>query len=233
MTFGLEADQSDLFCKVLEDNLRSRPGNQDLDVMNFGVPAYGTGQELLLLQKDYDRFLPDVVILMLFEQNDFDDNTLIFGAGRYVPHFKLDEGHLVLRNTPTFLQKTMTILRDKSVLFYTLTSRLGAGMRFFTKYEPSSEEEKIELIQRLIEKMDAFCRPKHARFMIYDIVEPHLSRLRFEAVQRTCAAQNIPLFEIPLLAEERIGGTGHWNEKGHRRAADVMLHTLRETGYVK
>lgn len=68
--FGVEADQA--FPKVLEMQLKAR-GDKNYEVMNFGISAYGTEQEYLLL-KDVLTFSPDIIILG-FVPNDFKENV--------------------------------------------------------------------------------------------------------------------------------------------------------------
>jgi len=67
--FGVEADQA--FPKVLEAQLKARE-DRNYEIMNFGISAYGTEQEYLLLQ-DILKFSPDTVILS-FSPNDFKEN---------------------------------------------------------------------------------------------------------------------------------------------------------------
>jgi lysophospholipase L1-like esterase len=72
------------------------------EVINLGVPAYGTDQELLALRQDGLSFHPDVVILHLcvndFADVSFDhDWRMAGGVIRYKPLFALEGGRLVLK----------------------------------------------------------------------------------------------------------------------------------------
>ena len=59
---------SQVFTEVMEQSLKST------SVMNFGVNGYGQVQEYLLLKKWLDKIKPDLVILMIYIRNDFNEN---------------------------------------------------------------------------------------------------------------------------------------------------------------
>jgi len=46
-----------------------------IEVINAGVAAYGTAQELLLLEDDVYRYQPDVVVLLFYVWNDVKNNS--------------------------------------------------------------------------------------------------------------------------------------------------------------
>ncbi|MFN8636796.1 MAG: SGNH/GDSL hydrolase family protein [Chloroflexota bacterium] len=71
--------------------------NQDsprpVEVINGGVAAYGTGQELLLLDQVGAQFQPDLVVLLFFVGNDLTNNNY---------RLELWDGDLKLRLKPYF-----------------------------------------------------------------------------------------------------------------------------------
>lgn len=70
------------------------------EVLNLGVSGYGTDQEWLLLQRFFDRYRPDLVFLVISQQNDRIDNRVNLNyGGYYKPYFVLDGG-LALRGVP-------------------------------------------------------------------------------------------------------------------------------------
>jgi hypothetical protein len=50
-------------------------GGRPAEVINAGVAAYGTGQELLLLDKEGAKYEPDLVLLLFFVGNDVANNN--------------------------------------------------------------------------------------------------------------------------------------------------------------
>ncbi len=57
-----------------------------VDVMNFGVTNYGTGQQLLRLRRDVWQYNPDMILLAVFTGNDVPDNYKPLDA-RNRPYF--------------------------------------------------------------------------------------------------------------------------------------------------
>jgi hypothetical protein len=76
---GVEAEQA--LPRQIETVLRSRMPEQEWEVINAGVPGYGTDQELALLDEIGALYAPDIVVLALFAGNDVSDNA-IGGATR-------------------------------------------------------------------------------------------------------------------------------------------------------
>ncbi len=73
-TAGLEVSDAELFSSVLDE---LRP---DLEIVNAGVGAYGTVQELLMLQRLEPVVEPDCILLMAYV-NDLTDNVMPFAGG--------------------------------------------------------------------------------------------------------------------------------------------------------
>jgi lysophospholipase L1-like esterase len=72
------------------------------EVINLGVPAYGTDQELLALKKYGLSFRPDVVILHIcindFADISYDHDWRMWeGVTRYKPYYALEGAELVLK----------------------------------------------------------------------------------------------------------------------------------------
>lgn len=105
-TFGKAVSNEVLFTTVLENILnrkKSGAGKYKYEVINAGVPAYGTGQELLMMKYLADNgIIGDIYLLVMFTNDLFDNvrlsrNNLLVHA----PGFVLDnEGKPVLKYLP-------------------------------------------------------------------------------------------------------------------------------------
>lgn len=75
-TVGLDVPDESLFETVLQQRLAANPAvkGKRVEVLNFGVGAYGTTQELLALRLRVLQYKPDLVLLMFFAGNDVSDN---------------------------------------------------------------------------------------------------------------------------------------------------------------
>jgi hypothetical protein len=74
---NIQVKDSEVFTEVLEQRLKNT------SVLNFGVPGYGQIQEYLLLQKWLRKINPDLIILVIYISNDFNDNVGGYWNGSY------------------------------------------------------------------------------------------------------------------------------------------------------
>ena len=67
------------FSSVLQHALASCPSlkGRRVEVINFGVNAYGTAQELITLERDVWRYAPDVVVLAYYPNDIYDDSRAL------------------------------------------------------------------------------------------------------------------------------------------------------------
>lgn len=79
--WGYDAEAPERFT----DKLQAK--HPEWKIYNCGVSGYGTDQEYLLLQKEFDHFKPRVVFLMYCCETDYQDNAYSFAYGYYKPYF--------------------------------------------------------------------------------------------------------------------------------------------------
>jgi hypothetical protein len=90
---AFQVDVETTFWRLLEKRLQAcafQPG-KTIDVMNFGVSGFGTGQELRMLQTRALRYKPDLVILAFFQGNDVRNNSRELEEDKVRPFFFIDE----------------------------------------------------------------------------------------------------------------------------------------------
>lgn len=221
MTFGMEVSQHQTFCSLLEQRLKADVPEAKPVVANFGITGYGTAQQLLVLEHYFPTLTPEVVALVMFEGNDFEDNLGVF-ENRFRPHFDLIDGELVLHNKPSFLQRLGNRLRDYSVLYFLVSNKLN----LFNETHPASEEQIRELAQKLIGRMHGYLTARRTPFLIV-YIRRHEDEGRFLAMKDYADKAGIPITQIPLDQRNRFGGMGHLNPEGHRHVAAVLYEMLR------
>ena len=88
---GLQVPLDQTFTSVLQRELASScaPG---VEVIGFGVPDYGTAQELFTLRERVWPYSPDVVVLAFHTGNDFRNNSRALEPNLNRPFFTLDAG---------------------------------------------------------------------------------------------------------------------------------------------
>ena len=118
-TAAMQVTLEDTFVKQLESELNASDG--DWEVINAGVNAYGTDNELLFYRLEGEKYDPDIVFLNMYLANDVYNNhptlELRYGGQSAKPYFTLnDAGDLELQNFPvedtaTFWTKVGTFLK--------------------------------------------------------------------------------------------------------------------------
>jgi hypothetical protein len=225
MTFGLEADQDEIFPLLVEQKLQEILGTTKIDVMNFGITGFSTTQELLCLKKYQPKFKPDIVVLAMDELNDFEDNTKIFW-NRFTPHFEVEDGQYVLHDQPTGYYKVLNVARDHSTLFYFVAHLCTFTRPLFIDYVDLTESQRVDLACYILKQIQDFTQEKGIRLYMLYLRNPAMPTDRYDAVREFAEAQGIPIRIIPIIKEERVGGIGHWSGKGHASAAEILTEVL-------
>lgn len=102
-TAAMQVDLEETFVKQLESQLNENTGSWE--VINAGVNAYGTDNELLFYRLEGQKYDPDIVFLNMYLANDVYNNhptlELRYGGQSAKPYFTLNEvGELELQNFP-------------------------------------------------------------------------------------------------------------------------------------
>jgi hypothetical protein len=116
-TEAMHVPMEQTFWALLEHNLQecsAFPGKK-VEVINFGISGYGTGQELLMLRQKVWDYAPDLVVLAFTTHNDVFDNSRALSQTEDVPYFVYRNGGLVyddsFRASRTYLQRDSKLNR--------------------------------------------------------------------------------------------------------------------------
>lgn len=241
-TWGHGVADDEIFTRVLEGML---PG---AEVWNFGVSAYSTDQELLLFRKVAPIARPDVVLVML-SRNDFEGNVSDRAGSYPKPRFVRANGGLALTNVP--VPEISAWARAGSAL--RRRSALANGLAMLLLGEPeggsrSSAEEETTMTIDLLDLFATEAAERGARFAValvpstahvYPETIPPLEARRFDAIRVWSATRGAPVLDLIPPFREAFARSGvmyhyradkHWNEEGHRLAAESLARLLREHG---
>ena len=114
---ALPVAQEETFWSVMERKLQECNAFQgkQVEVVNFGVSGYGTGQELLTLREHVWKYSPDIVMLAVTTNNDVMDNSRVLKKTDKIPYFVYNDNHLILddsfKNSRAFLSQQSPINR--------------------------------------------------------------------------------------------------------------------------
>jgi len=120
---ALQVPQEQTFWWLLQQKLEACnafPGKH-VEILNFGVSGYGTGQELITFEREARQYSPDLVILLLTTNNDISDNLRALKMTDDIPYFTDRNGELVPDNS----------FRDSAGFRWrtSVTNRLTEGIR--------------------------------------------------------------------------------------------------------
>ena len=231
----------------------------DTDVINAGVPAYSTAQEMLFYEREARRYHPDLVVLVVVPNDPF-ENTSGWG-----PRFRLDGDRLVATNLPLTRRKARASewLQEHSRLF-AQASYAVAVVRLWLRYHgtsadaPEEQSDAVAAVAPMTVTPGAVPSPPPAG-KSWTVTEALLGRLaqdvaadgaRFALVleamppemtarlQRFAAARGIPCLDLgpPLAAAERRGervrliGDPHLSAAGQQVVATELRAFLEREG---
>lgn len=101
---GIRTELAQTAGKVMEARLNETAATPRFQVIDAGVGAWGTDQELLWLRNEGVKYKPDLVLLLFFSGNDFMNNSETLEVsnvgGIYKPFFAWQDGELSLKYHP-------------------------------------------------------------------------------------------------------------------------------------
>ncbi len=245
--FGVGVDEEHLFVNRLEARLRDLTGVPH-EVVNLGVVGFSTDQEYLLLRERGLALAPDVVLLVMCD-NDFEGNALSFMYLQYYkPYFTIGaDGGLVGGNIPvpqlTRGQRTRLWLGQRSEAWNFVRSRESSWPRvrrlldhLQVDVSRESKDEPVRLTFLLVQAVRDLAAGVGAQFLTFNTGERAEETRLFTALRRHLRGAGVPFLglEGPLsTARERepenrwdFGTDHHWNVDAHRLAAEIVAERV-------
>jgi len=233
--FGWGVEAHEAFLAVLEARLNASADGRTYEVINAGVPGFGTYEALRLLEAHGLAYEPDLVVLAFYEGNDFQNN-------REAPRRRVmtPEGYLkdMADPAPALAQHSRLAALLHSQWRRLRTKRgFGAGVR---KTMTLLDEMKTLLAARgiplalvLVPDQDAKVYDRAPLLRFYDrlVGGMELPQARRE-LETFCDQQKIWFYQ---LSDRFGGGEGstalrlndtHFNPAGHRAAAEEIHRFL-------
>jgi hypothetical protein len=231
LAFGEEVDDDETIGAHLE---RQRDG---LEVLNYGVHGYGLGQSVLRLELEGGELDPDHYLLtVLFPENLVRDRVRHFLHPK--PAFRLQDGTVVVDNTPVPEASRMPLLMRHSFAAAWLLGRSGAWHRGLEGRGPD-----LELGRKMVERAAASCRARRRPLTVVVMLAPagvvrYLAepswRRRFEAQQREFMAVEASVVDLvptqvgayAAEGEALLAPRAHWSARGNQLWAAAILEHL-------
>ena len=229
-------DASNRFTELLQRRSRHT------EVINMGVPAYGTDQEYSYLASEGIRYHPDLVILCAF-YNDFKESfsTINPSNGRPKGYFSLDGDNLVF-HPPSF--STFYKLSQHSYLLGFADLALSKISNAYHKGRSRQQvvpgaRARIATFKQLYASTSDVCQNNGAAFvLVYFPFQGQNSKSIIQQVMDDLAAtRNIRTLDLmdTMLHADAMRSTYfrqdiHFNEYGHQVVAEALLKYLEGNG---
>jgi hypothetical protein len=219
-----------------------------VEVLNFAVGGYGTGQELVTLQTKAMRYQPDLVLLQFSNANDVVDNSFALSKHKLRPFYRVDARGIPrlsesFATSPAFERRMQTRYRlgeeiaDHSRAFQ--LARQLADLTFIGEAhadrdvtilgEPRGElwQEAWQVTEALLAQMNQYAQRNGARLMVASAPHP-LQPVNTMAYPDQRLAQFAGRNHVPYVAwssvlrpEMYLRG-GEWSAEAHRVAAEAL-----------
>ncbi|MBZ5607852.1 MAG: SGNH/GDSL hydrolase family protein [Acidobacteriia bacterium] len=221
----------------------------DAEIFAYGMSAYGTLQEAIVLDQYLDQIRPDLIVCQ-FCVNDFVNNSLALDARAVVqnvflvrPYF---DGRKVVNALP-FDERFgpwMPYATERSQLLRIVSDRLRVLHTRYYLHRDSYDEviagrmqdlfkKSVDITSQILTRMQK--RAGSIPILGFDCLstEPYHSSWR-----KLAQEHRIPFVDAVTAridAEERNGRLmhldkdGHWNQAGHRLAAETLADYIRTT----
>jgi lysophospholipase L1-like esterase len=239
--FGVEDDET--FAALLERRLSARRREGRVEVINAGVPGYGTADELAWLQAVGAELEPDLVIVQFLSTNDPIENRN--PASTWAT---LSDGMLATRaGDEAEYRSFLSWLKRRSHLVHLVSNTVGYfAMRAGVLGEddrvdgPAVSESDLDRTRDLLESivrtarsLGADCVLVHstgqAGILSEDYVEARAASTVRDAAARTGATW-IDAARGLQAREDRnrmhYPRDGHWTAAGHRAVAELLEDTI-------
>jgi hypothetical protein len=242
-TFGFDVGDGESFAALLNKNHLP-----SWEIINWGVPAYGTDQMVLLYEREGIPYKPDVVVMGFYTRDLFRNNGWFRSYRK--PMFRIENGQLALANSkipsPTELLRLYAAgqipMHPPGLYLVEYFQRLGDKLDRRGVTEDSGEwQVSAKILERFVQKT----RSEGSQPFL--LIIPHDEFLAkdgsaTEDIARLLAAKarelNLPCLDlIPVLREKSTSDphplySGHFTPWGNQVTAEALYAALRENNLV-
>ncbi len=125
---ALACEDEETLVVQLERRLRDSHPDVRWEVMNFGVSASSTAQELVLYREVVADYAPDLVIVAFFVGNDFQDNSEVLSNSQRI-QMRLDASGALVERSPSSERKRLNAWLNRNSRFYVWQKEATRGLR--------------------------------------------------------------------------------------------------------
>lgn len=237
MTMGWGVEVEDAFPALLENRLQARYQNRDIQVINAGIPFFGTIDEVAFLRQRIDEFEPDVVVVQFNAVDDFEQNRApaperrVFEDGmlRAVPEFEWSRGPgwLTVLNRLKHRSHLLGLMSETTGQWLMranmLSSLESVTSDFFSAGEAETANALLTQIAMLADQAEASTLLVYAPEKMQVLAQPGKELRAAQLVRETAESVGAAFVDITpaSVAYSDIEALfskaqGHWTVAGHQ-----------------
>jgi lysophospholipase L1-like esterase len=255
--WGFGVTDEETFATRLETRLTDAYPEFDIQVLNAGVPGYGTADQLAFLQSRGARLEPDLVIVQFLSVNDLQENHTPARAWAMIK-----DGMLAHRDPPyekeavkslALWEQTRRWLKSNSHLARLafdsvgyLGIQVGVLNRVDALWGEDFSEEDAQLGTDLLVQIAQTSADLGAKSLFLyttgqaQVIQDTYERPRSATVVENAAHQAIvpwidaakQLHQRPDRHQMYYAKDGHWTPAGHQAIAEILANEIVELGLI-
>jgi hypothetical protein len=186
-------DLEKTFWYLMQKNLSNCKNiGKNIEVINFGVTEYGTGQQYLILKNKVWKYNPDIILLAFFSAGNVSANIKELSRKKYRPFFNLKNNELIIDNSfrETKPYKILSSSYGKFFLKLTNYSRVAQLFKefyvksYFKKQQhTANNKSKEEKLNKRLSKDESF-NPKNKEWInAWNVTEKIITEINKEVTQ--------------------------------------------------
>lgn len=234
---SIELDFESIFHKVLEKEIQEAFG-KSYEVVILGCQGYSTAQELLAFRKYKNTIQPDIVLLVFFTGNDYEDNLrrqfVYLDEDAHLKFNKNEDSAIRIK----YLTFKRWLYEHCHLVFYlknAMVSKMNIKIVDSAKATASNESKEYmyDITRKLISRMnDEVSHEAEFGVVIIPTKEEieEKKRERINTVAEILDKKEIPYLDLyyTLGQDDYLEYDKHFNKRGHFVVAKKMLEFLAE-----
>jgi lysophospholipase L1-like esterase len=255
-TWGYGVNDDETYAVHLEKLLADRYPSWDIQVLNGGVPGYGTADQLHFLESRATIFQPDRVVVQFLSVNDLRENRAPANTWAIIV-----DGMLGHSNPAESINRTLP-LWEKAQMWFKQHSHLARLVFDVVGYwamragllgnidamwgEDFTAEDKELGISYLVAIADTAAAHEASTLFLYTTGQVHIFPDTYEAprsatvVEEAAAQAGVKWVDASAILSQHpaketlyFAQNGHWTTTGHIAIAEILANTIIEQGLLE
>ena len=252
LTFGEGVEEDETYPVLLEQALRRSHPERDIQVINAGIPQYGTLDELNYIEQITPVLRPDFVIVQFYAGDDFEQSALPSRERHEFRNGSLEQRQSFTETTGPRWLITLDWLKHRSHAVNWISERTGQvamQLNLLSELEQASSshfsDAQARQVQELLTQIQAVGEGAGAHTLFLFAPEkmqvigrqqpPLRAAMLVEAVAEQTGSGFLDL--TPLLLAENVDRlylqtVGTWKAPAYRLAAKAVTNHIVEHGWI-